>query len=223
MKPSGETRYSIRKYAKNIVLIGSTGSGKTSVGYQLAKLLGYGVFDIDDRIVSRYKKDIASIFKDQGEQGFRACESTIIEELAAIRNHVVISGGGAVESDANWQILRSLGPTVWLATPVAEVARRFLNSPDALSKRPMLQSCLVGLDGDQAKLALQERLEELMQARMHRYKEADHEVVCSFATVETCALLIKHSIEQAARQYNDGQKAQKRQEDSDTPEDDDGG
>jgi len=126
MKPTSERKSSLRKYAQNIVLIGSTGAGKTSVGFQLAKFLGYGVFDIDERIEIRYQKDIATIFREKGEDGFRQCESSVIQDLAGIRNHIIIAGGGAIESEENWALLKALGPTVWLATPLSEVARRLI-------------------------------------------------------------------------------------------------
>jgi shikimate kinase len=180
-----------RLVVKNVVLIGGTGSGKTTVGYQLGRLLNLGVFDCDERIAQRAGCDIPTIFEKDGESRFREIESDIIKEIASIRNHVIISGAGAIEADANWSILKDLGPVVWLATPTSEVVRRLMMNPDELRKRPLLREAVSIEDRDERYRYLSQRLDDILQRRLARYQEADHTVTCNFATPEMCAQFVK--------------------------------
>lgn len=65
----------------NIVLIGFMGSGKTSVGKSLARQLNKDFVDVDSVIEAEQNSSIIEIFKDKGEEYFRALEQTCINEL----------------------------------------------------------------------------------------------------------------------------------------------
>ncbi|MFW7380527.1 MAG: shikimate kinase [Oligoflexus sp.] len=175
----------------NVVLVGGTGCGKSTVGFQLARLLGFGICDIDQALEVRSGRKIPEIFQELGEVRFRDMESDIIKEARTIRNHVVVAGGGAIERDENWQVLRELGPVVWLATPTTEVVQRLVMNPEQLRQRPLLSVIAEIEDRKGREQALAAKLDELLQKRMHRYKEADYSLTCSFATQETCAQFIK--------------------------------
>jgi len=76
----------------------------------------------------------------------------------------------------------------------------------------MFQAAIAGVSEDKMKTAVEERLQGLLEKRMHRYQEAEHEIVCSFATVETCVLLVKNSIDSAAKKHAEELKNRKKQE-----------
>jgi len=70
---------------RNLALIGFMGTGKSSVGRQVASMLHFTFLDTDDVIEARAGAAIAEIFKHQGEPTFRAMESKIVDELKKLR------------------------------------------------------------------------------------------------------------------------------------------
>ncbi|HUY84571.1 MAG TPA: shikimate kinase AroK [Steroidobacteraceae bacterium] len=108
----------------NVFLIGPMGSGKTAVGRQLARLLGHSFHDSDADIEARTGVDIAYIFEQEGEAGFRARERESIERLTALDGVVLATGGGAVIDPANRHALAERGAVVYLQTSVAQQLAR---------------------------------------------------------------------------------------------------
>jgi shikimate kinase/3-dehydroquinate synthase len=87
---------------KRVVLIGFSGTGKTSIARLLADQLGWDIADTDADIESAWGTPIPAIFRSAGEAAFRASERSMLAEALA-RDHVVVStGGGAVVDDAAW-------------------------------------------------------------------------------------------------------------------------
>ena len=84
-----------------IVLIGMSGSGKSTVARLLARELGWAVADTDEMIASAEGCDIARIFREQGESVFRVQEGIAITALAPAQKIVIATGGGAAERAAN--------------------------------------------------------------------------------------------------------------------------
>ncbi|MCB0051930.1 MAG: hypothetical protein KDE24_20570, partial [Caldilinea sp.] len=68
--------------ARNIVLTGFMGTGKTSAGRLLGTRLGRRFVDMDDILVERFGKSIAEVFRDNGEEAFRVAEAQLCQELA---------------------------------------------------------------------------------------------------------------------------------------------
>ena len=175
----------------NVTLVGGTASGKSTVGYQLARILDFGVVDLDEMIEKVAGKSIGELFKENGEQGFRTIESDVIQMIKGIRNHVIVTGGGAIESEENWKVLKGLGPVIWLATPTTEIVRRMLNKPSEIEKRPLLGDALFIEDKEERAKFLQGKLDEMMARRQERFDQADYTLSCSYVTVDTCAQFIK--------------------------------
>lgn len=77
------------------------GSGKSSIGKQLAKGLQYDSLDTDALIVAKTGKSITALFETEGEDRFRALETETVEELAASskKNFVLSTGGGIILSE----------------------------------------------------------------------------------------------------------------------------
>src|SRR5690349_16496099 len=120
----------------NVFLVGMMGAGKTSVGKLLARKLGKVFYDSDHVIEERTGVRIPVIFELEGEAGFRARETTVLEELTAVSGVVVATGGGAVLSAHNRAILRERGKVVYLRAGVSELWNRTRHDRN----RPLLQT-----------------------------------------------------------------------------------
>jgi shikimate kinase len=97
-----------------IVLVGFMGAGKSTIGAILAKRLGYGFEDMDRRIEVRTGRRIADIFREDGEEAFRAMELEEARRLAAVDRCVVAAGGGAFTRPATREALQEGAVTVWI-------------------------------------------------------------------------------------------------------------
>ncbi|WP_176736380.1 shikimate kinase [Oligoflexus tunisiensis] len=181
-----------RKQFPNIVVVGATASGKTTVAYQLARLIGFGVLDLDDWIEKKQGRRVEDIFAQEGEDAFRQMETDALSAIGGILNHIIIPGAGAVEREENLDLMRRLGPTIWLATPMSEVVYRLMQRPEELEKRPMLIEARDITDRQQRQAYLEERLGQMEQRRVDRYRQADYAMTISFATAGTCAQFIKN-------------------------------
>ena len=82
----------------SIFLVGMMGAGKTSVGRVLAKRVQKTFYDSDHLIENRTGVKIPVIFEIEGEAGFRVRESAVVDELTALCDIVLATGGGAVLS-----------------------------------------------------------------------------------------------------------------------------
>ncbi len=98
-----------------IILVGYMGSGKTTVGRQLAKALGLQFYDLDWYIEMRFRKRVAQIFAEKGEEGFRDMERRMLHEVAEFEDIVLSCGGGTPCFYDNMKYMNSLeGHTVYL-------------------------------------------------------------------------------------------------------------
>jgi len=100
--------------ARNLILVGFMGTGKTSVGMRVAKSLGFDFVDTDQLIVEKAGKPIPRIFEDDGEAVFRKMETEILGECLKRENQVISTGGGIVTIEANRKLLKEAGYTIWL-------------------------------------------------------------------------------------------------------------
>ena len=110
--PDGETdRITARLWRDqtNLVLVGMPGSGKTTVGRELARLSGKPFVDLDEEIVRRAGKPIPEIFASQGEGPFRQLEHEALTEACAKGGQVIATGGGAVLRPENRTAMRRTG------------------------------------------------------------------------------------------------------------------
>jgi shikimate kinase len=110
-----------------VFLVGFMGSGKSSLGKELARGLGWDFVDLDTRIETREGQNIPDIFRDRGEHGFRLAETNALRALteSLVRNTVVALGGGAFAQAENRDLLHSW-PSVFLEAPLDELWNRCL-------------------------------------------------------------------------------------------------
>lgn len=146
----------------NIFLIGPMGSGKTTVGRQLAKALGYEFLDSDQEIERRTGATIPWIFDIEGEVGFRKREAQVIDDLTQRHDIVLATGGGAVLDVQNRAHLKSRGCVVYLVADVDKLVARTAKD----TNRPLLRT------EDPRK-----KLESLMEIREPLYREVAHLVI----------------------------------------------
>jgi shikimate kinase len=118
-----------------IVLIGLPGSGKSTVGRQLARRLSLSFTDSDHVIEQRLGCSIRAFFEREGEGPFRDIEQSVIHELTEDLSGVLATGGGAVLRPANRQRLRERGQVIYLRSMPEEVFRRLRHD----GNRPLLQ------------------------------------------------------------------------------------
>ncbi len=150
------------KQAK-ICLVGLPGSGKSTLGRQLARRLGVAFLDSDHVIEERIGCSIRTFFEREGEARFRDLEQATLDELTAGTAPAVLStGGGAVLRAANRQCLHRRGQVLYLHTPPDDIYRRLRHD----TTRPLLQVAdPLG------------RLRELYAERDPLYRETAHFVI----------------------------------------------
>ena len=123
---------------KNIFLTGMMGSGKSSVGKEIAKKLVRDFFDTDTNIEKNENKTISQIFNIYGEKYFRDLEKTEIIKLSQRENSVISLGGGAFCNNENIQIINKNGISIYLKTSATEILNRL--NKEEISKRPLLKN-----------------------------------------------------------------------------------
>jgi shikimate kinase len=151
-----------------LFLIGYRGTGKTATARLVAERLGCAWCDADALLEERFGRTIRQIFADEGEAGFRAKETLVLEELAARRQHVIATGGGIILRPENRERLRQ-GHVVWLTAPAAVLWQRLQSDASTAERRPNL-----------ARGGLAE-IEELIALRTPLYQE------CANFTIDTAA------------------------------------
>lgn len=165
-------------------LVGMPGSGKSTVGRQLARRMGVPFLDLDHRLEQVLGSSIRTFFDRHGEDAFRDEETRVLTEVAAQPGPMVLStGGGIVLREQNRDALRLCGHVLYLRA-----------SPDEIYKR---------VRHDQARPLLQvanpmERLRELYTQRDPLYREAAHFVIeTGRPTVNTLVNMIVMQLDMA--------------------------
>lgn len=119
-------------------LIGPRGCGKTTVGQQLAKRLGWAWNDLDQLIQEAAGRSIAEIFSQQGQTAFRDLESEQLQNQAHQAAQVVSLGGGAVLRQENQQLIRQTGFVIFLNADIDSLVLRVAADPHSARMRPAL-------------------------------------------------------------------------------------
>jgi shikimate kinase/3-dehydroquinate synthase len=118
----------------NVVITGFMGTGKSSVGREVARRLDRPFVDMDVEIEARAGKTISDIFREDGEPAFRALESQLCRELSQQRGLVIATGGGALVDPKNRRRMMACGPVFCLDSDVGQILERLAQVQD----RPLL-------------------------------------------------------------------------------------
>jgi shikimate kinase len=121
-------------FRRPIVLIGFMATGKSTVGRLIAAQTGRSFIDLDASIVTQAAMQIAEIFRQEGESGFRRRESLALASALTNDFAVIATGGGAACKEENLQAMLNSGFVVALSADPAEVIRRV----GPASGRPLL-------------------------------------------------------------------------------------
>ena len=148
--------------ARSCFLIGLPGSGKSTVGRQLARRISLPFFDSDHVIEQRLGCSIREFFEREGEERFREIEAAVIDELSAGPTCVLSTGGGSVLRSENRERLSHRGTVVYLRSTPEEIFRRLRHDRN----RPLLQVA-----------DPQQRLRDLCAVRDPLYRETAHFVI----------------------------------------------
>ena len=154
----------------NISLIGFMGSGKSSVGKELSKLLPeMELIDLDDYIEAMTGRTIPDIFESEGESAFRELERVALENIFMTgeltgTSYILSLGGGTVTTEACRKAVRSNTACFYLRASIDTLVSNLEQWP---GDRPMLR----GRNG------LRARVKELMATRGPVYEETAHHII----------------------------------------------
>ncbi len=158
-----------------ILLTGFMGSGKSSLGAELARLLGYSLVDTDALIEERSGQGIPEIWEAQGEAHFRQLELELCRELADRQQLVIASGGGTVLDEERRKLLYSGSFVVNLHADRETLIRRIRDG----GGRPLLFTQDIAA-----------RIDELLSEREAVYALADMQLDTGHGNLALSALLV---------------------------------
>lgn len=152
---------------RNIVLTGFMGTGKSTVGKRLAKLLAWDFVDTDWEIEEVTGLSVPEIFRRYGETRFRSEESLVVQRLCLQEQLVIATGGGTILNPTNWEALAQNGIVITLYAPLDVILDRVGYRND----RPLLKGS-------------QEAIQHLWTERQDAYAKADFTVDTTQRDVE---------------------------------------
>ena len=129
----------------NIFLTGFSGSGKTTVGREVARRLGWDYVDTDEEIVKVSGKPIGATFREEGEPRFRELEHQCLARVCRGESQVVSTGGGIVVDEANRKLMEEAGLVVCLEARPETILQR-LEAERNDSSDPVVRPMLAGPD-----------------------------------------------------------------------------
>ena len=138
------------------------GSGKTTIGRQLASRIGKEFYDTDKEIEKRTGVDVARIFEIEGEDGFRARETKMLKDLVSKNDTIIATGGGSILVEENRNCIKENGQVVYLKSSSQKLYDRTARD----KKRPLLNT-----DDRMA------TIEELLKIRVPFYEAAADVIV----------------------------------------------
>ncbi|MCC5893935.1 MAG: shikimate kinase [Alkalibacterium sp.] len=157
----------------NIVLIGMTGSGKSTIGKELSKRLHLSFVDMDEYIEKQAGQSIPDLFT-KGEDVFRSLETQACKDLSGKQDCIISTGGGAAIKEENHSWLNKAGLILFIDRPIEKIAADI-----ETEHRPLLK------DGKSALFALYSERESL-------YRElADLTILNDQSLEQTIDLIIK--------------------------------
>ena len=165
------------RHSANLALIGFMGTGKTTVGRQVAELLHFDFLDTDELIQASTGRTIAEIFSREGETAFRALERRVVTELGARTRTVVSTGGGLPANGDNLTVLKTHALVICLCA-----------SPEKIWERVHTQTHRPLLQGPNP----QEKIRGLLSERQPFYLQADVLVNTDYRSVREVAQQIVH-------------------------------
>jgi len=149
----------------NIALTGMMGSGKTTIGRKLIKLLkGFVFVDTDEETVKSEGRTINDIFEQSGEEYFRKKETDILKRILQNDNQIISTGGGILKSSGNIEYLRQRAHVIYLKANAETLYERVKNNKE----RPLL-NCE----------DMKEKIELLLEERKEMYENSANVIIAA--------------------------------------------
>ena len=165
-----------------IFLIGFMGSGKSTLGAQLARSIDYQFIDMDPMIEETAEMSIPEIFNEHGEEVFRKWEHDILVELCRRNKLVISTGGGAPCHSGLMDIMKTHGTTVYLKLSPEALKTRLIHSR---TERPLIKG--------KSETELLDFITSLLEEREEFYSRATHIVDGLNMKTEALARLLQDS------------------------------
>lgn len=153
---------------KNIFLVGMPSSGKSTLGKELARSLGYSFTDMDKLIETREQKSIADIFSSKGEEYFRDLEKKILRTIQPNESTVIATGGGVPCFHDNMEFIKENGISIFLNVDIDDLAKRIYKAQT--NNRPLLN---IATESEETII---NNIKQLYETRLPFYKQADIQV-----------------------------------------------
>lgn len=112
------------KMNKNIIFIGMSGAGKTTIAKKLSKKINFDYFDLDDLIEEKMSCDFQTFIDKYGSKNCQKFEEKIASSLKEIKKTVIATGGSVVYSKKAMLNLKKLGILVYLDVPFKYIDSR---------------------------------------------------------------------------------------------------
>lgn len=141
---------------KNIYLVGFMGTGKSTIGKELARLIGRKFIDMDEMIEKRLGMSINEIFEKKGETFFREEEKKLAVELSDTNNRIIATGGGTINDKETRELFSQTGILICLIADKGNLVTRLKRT----DKRPMLR-------GEK----MEEKVSDLLDERKEIYEK----------------------------------------------------
>ena len=164
-------------WPQNIILVGFMATGKSHVGRILSRRTGWALVDADEEIVCRTGKPIHRTFKEEGEAAFRTLERSVVSELCAGSEQIIVAGGGAFVDPDNRRRMLGSG-LVFCLSARAEIIHRRVGQGRA--RGAAVRPLLAGADP-------LERIQTLLAERAEAYAQAHHTIETDSLTPEQVA------------------------------------
>ncbi|MCQ2776210.1 MAG: hypothetical protein MJ217_00575 [Bacilli bacterium] len=156
----------------NIVLIGHPFSGKSAIGYELAKSLNLKFLDLDEEIVKLEGKPIDKIFTEHGESYFRSLESKLMHKYSnELVGYIISLGGGSILSKESFDELRKKSIVINLVRDINLVEK------ESLKNRPLVHDI--------------EDLKSIIRNRENLYKNYSNFTVKNNSTIKDAVDMIE--------------------------------
>jgi len=169
--------------ARNLVLVGLMGAGKSAIGKLVAQMMGIPFIDSDHEIERVSRMTIPELFEAYGEPEFRKLEQRVIKRLLKTGPRVLSTGGGAFMNEETRRAIRDSGVSLWLDADLDTLWERVIKRDN----RPLLKT-------ENPK----KTLEDLMNARYPTYglahmkvksRDVKKEVIASEVIAALAAML----------------------------------
>ncbi|MDD7218648.1 MAG: shikimate kinase [Clostridia bacterium] len=110
----------------NVTLIGMPGSGKSTIGVILAKVLRYQFLDSDLLIQKQEKRTLSEIIEQDGIERFKEIENRVNSSIN-VTDTVIAPGGSVIYCDEAMKHLKSIGKVVYLKLSLESLSKRLGN------------------------------------------------------------------------------------------------